>query len=158
MSSPGLPRLDIEVGQRRAERWIAGAGSAAGLVLSTLTAQLLGFTAVAAATIGVFLAITCVVGFQRAGWLGGGRRIQRVVWQPQGDWLLLDAAGRSRETRLRADTRVGPGCFWLRWDAGNPCSILLAPGDLPADELRRLSVRLRIDRDPVPAISRAAAI
>jgi hypothetical protein len=158
MSSPGLPRLDIEVGQRRVERWIAAAGSALCLILPSLTARLLGVGLLPGATMGLLLATGCVAGFYRAGWIGGMRRIQRVVCHSHGDWLLLDAGGQSREARLSADTRFGPGCLWLRWETGDPRSLLLASGDLPADQLRRLSVRLRIDRDQPVAISRAAAI
>ena len=155
MSSPGLPRLDIQVHERRAERWIAAGGSVLALLLPWLMAlQGPALTL----SVGLLAACTVAAGFYRAGWWSGPHRIQRVIWDADGCWLLVDRSGRRREVRLAADTRTGPGCVWLRWQTTAPRSLLLLPCDASADELRRLSVRLRIDRNAVDAIPRAAAI
>jgi hypothetical protein len=155
MSSLGSPRLDIQVHERRAERWIAVVGSALALLLPSLM-----LSAGGTLTLGTGLLAACVVaaGFYRAGWWSGPHRIERVIWDQEGYWLLLDASGRAREVRLAADTRIGPGCVWLRWHTSGPRSLLLLPCDASADQLRRLSVRLRIDRYPADAIPRVAAI
>jgi hypothetical protein len=164
MSSAGLPRLDIDVRERRGERWAALIGSALVLFLPWL---LLPWLAVSApgtahlmipALLGVVLAAVSIAAFYRAGWLAGARRVERVIWDREGNWMLQDAAGRMRETHLRADTRIGPGCLWLRWQLTSPHTMLLIAGDIPADQLRRLSVRLRIDRHHDVAIPRTAAI
>ena len=141
MSSQGLPRLDIDVGQRRAERWIAVGCIASALLIPCLVDSWLAGVALALAA-----AVVLTAGFHRAGWLGGTDRIVRLVWFAEGHWLLLDSAGRAREASLAPDTRTGPGLLWLRWRVADPCSLLLLRGDLPAEQLRRLSVRLRIDR------------
>jgi hypothetical protein len=161
MSSPGLPRLDIDVRPRRAERCIAVTGSALAVMLPWLTASALDLQAVSAATLwgtGLLLAAVAAAGFHRSGWLTGRRRIQRMIWTAEGEWLLLDGAGRARKGQLRADSRMGPGCLWLRWQLANPHSMLLLPGDIPSEQLRQLSVRLRIDRPRSAALPRAAAI
>lgn len=95
------------------------------------------------------------LGFRLAGWWYGGRRIVRVHWAGAqgrsgeaaasgGSWTLIDAAGREWEATLRADTRVGAGWVWLRWNAEGVRSMLLIHGDVAPAELRRLGVRLRL--------------
>ncbi len=160
MSSTGLPRLDIDVRQRRADRWIAVTAITLALLLpvSMWPALMQPVSSGVASLIGVLLALACAVGFQRAGWLGGAHRIARVVWSHEGHWLVLDAGGTAREVTLAGDTRVGPGCVWLRWQGGTPRSLLLTRWDLAAEQLRRLSVRLRIDHDQAAALPRSAAI
>jgi hypothetical protein len=112
----------------------------------------------AACAVGLLAALAVAAGFYQAGWLRGARRIERVIWTSEGDWLLIDAAGGKREVRLAADTRIGPGCVWLSWQTSRPCTLLLLPCDVAADQLRRLSVRLRIDRRTSDALPRAAAL
>jgi hypothetical protein len=96
------------------------------------------------------------VGFWRAGWIGHQRQIIRIVWQADGRWFLTNARGGTVEAALRADTRISKRAIWLRWDIQLDCpgpwasiplrSMLLVTGDLPEPDLRRLFVRLRIDR------------
>jgi hypothetical protein len=154
MSSSGSPKLDIQVHERRAERWIAMTGS----VLALLLPWLMGLQGIALVLIGLLSACVVAAGCYHAGWWPAPRRIQRVIWAADGHWLLLDASGRTREVRLAADTRTGPGCVWLRWQTTAPRSLLLLPCDVSADEMRRLAVRLRIDRYAVDALPHAAAI
>lgn len=155
MSSPGSPRLDIQVRERRAERWIAGGSCVLALLVPWLIVPaerslLLALIASLGAA-GVVAA-----GFYRAAWWLGPRRIERVIWDQEGYWFLTDASGRTREVQLAGDTRLGPGCIWLHWQTRRPHSVLLMQGDVPADQLRRLSVRLRIDRRRADAIPGAA--
>ena len=154
MSSSGSPKLDIQVHERRAERWIAMTGS----VLALLLPWLMELQGTALALTGLLSAGVVAAGFYQAGWWSGPHRIQRVIWDADGYWLLLDASGRTREVQLAADTRTGPGCVWLRWQTAAPRSLLLLPCDASADELRRLVVRLRIDRYAVDAVPHIAAI
>jgi hypothetical protein len=90
--------------------------------------------------------ITALVGWglRRTGWLGGVRRIERVVSLPDGHWVLVDGQGRPRDGMLRADSRTGAQFVWLRWNADGIRSMLLASGDVSATDLRRLVVRLRV--------------
>lgn len=155
MSSPGSPRLDIQVHERRAERWIAAVGSILALLLPWLMA--LPSSAITL-TMGLLAGCIVAAGFYHAGWWCGPRRIQRVIWDSEGRWLLVDARGREREACLAAETRTALGCVWLRWQTTAPRSLLLLPCDVPTAELRRLSVRLRIDRYVVAALPAAAAI
>lgn len=100
----------------------------------------------------VAAAISCWLGFRRAGWLEGARRIVRVSWRAEGQWLLTDVQGREYEAVLRADTRVTIGVIWLRWSTqaaeagreGGTRTMLLTLGDIPQLQLRRLGVRLRL--------------
>ena len=101
---------------------------------------------------------SCWLGFRRAGWLEGERRISRVSWRAEGSWLLTDSQGRHYAAALRADTRIASGLVWLRWDTraegdggavragkqGGTHSMLLTSGDIPRSQLRRLCVRLRL--------------
>lgn len=155
MSLPGSPRLDLDVRLRRAERWIAVSALALALCLPALWLS----TPLAFAG-GVPLALLLAAGFHRAGWLAGDRRIARMVWSSEGEWLLLDSAGRAHTAELCADTRIGPSALWLRWQSPTAAtrSMLLLPGDMPRHQLRRLSVRLRIDHQLPPALPRSAAI
>ena len=72
-----------------------------------------------------------------------------------GRWQLRDARHTDVIAELRADSRVGARWLWLRWNAGSAWrpqpSMLLVHGDLPTADLRRLSVRLRLDACPQTA-------
>lgn len=157
MSSPGSPRLDIQVRERRAERCIAVVASVLALLLPWLMAAAPG-TGLAPLAAGLLAAAVVAAGFYRACWWSGPQRLERVILDAEGHWLLFDASGRVREARLASDTRFGPGWVWLRWQASVPHSLLLLPCDAPPDQLRRLSMRLRIDRHSTDAVPPAAAI
>ena len=110
---------------RRAERLAAGlvlvaAGGAVALLGASPGWQLLAACGVGAVALGLW----------RAGWIGSRHRVVDLTW-PAGE-----PAG---------DTRVYSGAVWLGWNSsgGHPRSMLLAPGDLPAGQLRVLCVRLR---------------
>jgi hypothetical protein len=155
MSLPGSPRLDIQIRERRAERWVASGSSVLALLLPCLLVPAGGSVLLALAA-GLGAAAVVAAGFYRAAWWPGPHRIERVIWDQEGYWFLMDASGRTREVQLAADTRLGPGCVWLHWHTCRPHSLLLMKSDLPADQLRRLSVRLRMDRRRADAIPRAA--
>lgn len=91
-------------------------------------------------------AAMCLVGAQRAGWLGGGRRLIRIIQTGSGDWYLKDANGYSSVTRLHATARYFRHFLWLRFESGT--ALLLGPGDLESDLFRRLQARLREPRVP----------
>lgn len=152
MSSQGLPTLELDVRSRRAETFAA--------VLLTILAATVpwlftGLPTSLASALSLASAVVVPVGFWRAGWIGRQRKIIRIVWQAGGRWLLTNAHGRTDEAVLRADTRISTRAIWLRWDvqldrpgtwASVPLrSMLLAAGDLPEPDLRRLFVRLRVD-------------
>jgi hypothetical protein len=140
MSLQGSPRLELDVRRRRWEprvAWLA-------LVVAPLTS--LSMLPQPAATICAALTpLLVALGLWRTGWIGQRERIQRIVWSSQGRWLLEDGQGRSCEGVLRADTRVGGGFVWLRWNANRTRSMLLVSGDMDDDELRRLRMRLRLE-------------
>lgn len=144
-SSAGFPTLAVDARRRRVGRLIAvlvlllAAGSPA------LMAGSIGLGVVLSGTAAVLIVLWA--GLVGAGWLGS-RQITRVVWQADGRWLLTDERGRDYEATLRPDTRMSTNFIWLRWDLPTVrgASMLLAAGDASADELRRLRVRLKLDR------------
>lgn len=149
MSLPSYPSLDLDLRPRRAECRLAVASlvlvaAATGLVLlQPLPPPVIILISVA----GMACMALNWLGFCLAGWLNGGRRIVRAHWvgdQPGGSWTLTDAAGREWAAALRADSRVGTGWVWLRWNAEGVRSMLLIHGDVAPAELRRLGVRLRL--------------
>ena len=147
MSSTSSPTLIIEVRARRTERLVA----VCTLAIVFLSPWLLMSLAPAAAfSAGVAAVLAAAMGFRLAGWLGGRTSIARLSWIPEGRWFLTDRAGAQLEASLGAGTRVGPGLVWLQWrvlTARFPLvrTMLLTDRDLPAQDLRRLVVRLRID-------------
>lgn len=140
MSSQGSPRLELDLRQRRWERRVAWLALVLGPASFLLTAP-------RPAAFGYALAMALLVagGLLRSGWIGDRERIQRVVWSSDGRWLLTDARGRLFEATLRADSRVGDGFVWLRWNANQTRSMLLVSGDVAAADLRQLIVRLRLE-------------
>lgn len=156
MSSPGSPTLDLDVRPRRAERRVA----VVSILLSALAPSLVpttGLAVGAALVMTAAAAAACVAltwaGFRAAGWLGGSRRIVRVSWQADGQWWLTDDRRNAFPAELRSDTRVGTGWVWLRWNAEGVRSMLLIQGDVSDAELRRLCLRLRLDRPRPLAIA-----
>ena len=146
MSSQSSPTLILEVHQRRSERRIA----IVALFLAALAPSML-FAPVLAALTGVALAGLLSALFLHAGWFGNG--LARVVWAADGTWRLYDRAGAESVGELMRDARAGVGFVWLRWrlPAGSSRTLLLLPGDLAAQALRRLVVRLRVDGSAVPS-------
>lgn len=155
MSLQGSPRLELEVTQRRADRFVAVAcvvltawAAPAIAMMARLPWQLLPLVSVLAATV-------TAGGFWKAGWLGGRLRLRRIIWQADGGWRLTDISGVTRQAELRGDSRLGAGCAWLCWNLqpgagwwrGRCSTLLLGPGDVSTPDLRRLRVRLRIDGD-----------
>lgn len=171
MSSQGLPTLELDVRSRRAETFVAvlvttlavaAPWLSTGLSMGPPTGALSSF---AFAVSGV-AAVVVPIGFWRAGWIGRQRQIICIVWQADGRWFLTNAHGGTVEAVLRADTRISTRAIWLRWDIqlDRPTprastsqvsvtrgSMLLATGDVPEADLRRLFVRLRLDRSPPAA-------
>jgi hypothetical protein len=146
MSSPGFPTLNLDVSGRRAERTLAIAiVIAACAALSALDQP---FVLVASAMLCTMLAIA--VGFRSIGWMGGSERITRIACQPDGHWLLSDARGRVSDCVLSGASRVTPAAIWLLWAGRSNRPLLLLPGDLPADDFRRLVVCLRLGDRLIP--------
>src|SRR5262245_20971735 len=148
MSSPSSPTQVFDVSSRRAESrvaWMTLAGCiAATVLLSTSIDRGPTVTIAAAATILIAIAVASA-DLWCNGWLGGRHRIRRLRWLSDGRWWLTDSAGRQCAARLRGQTRVAGLWIWLSWHCeGRARYLLLSPGDLPAHELRRLAVRLRI--------------
>lgn len=159
MSSRNSPTVALDVRARRAEgraAWLAlvGAGCAVALLASgaawTQSLAAAGIGAIGVAGIGAI-----VHGLWRAGWIGSRHRIVGVRWLADGRWILADP-GKTFPAELHPDTRLFGQAIWLHWKTGPGCrrSMLLAPGDLPAGQLRALCVRLRIEA-PTEALERA---
>jgi hypothetical protein len=139
---------------------LAGCGVASVLVYTSIDRDIgpAAMTAWVAAILGA--AVMVGAGLSHAGWLGGGRRIQRLTWLDGGGWLLTDAAGRNYTGRLRGNARVAGRWIWLSWTLGKAHPgrhMLLGPGDIPAPDLRRLAVRLRIAGIPRQGTAAAPA-
>jgi hypothetical protein len=84
------------------------------------------------------------VGLRRQGWIGDRSDLSAIGWLPDGRWQLLQGS-RWIDAALRRESRVGSRWVWLRWDvADRTRSMLLTRADLPAADLRRLIVRLRL--------------
>jgi hypothetical protein len=147
MSSRSSPTLIIDVRARRAEGVIVVCTLAVAVLSPWLLTSLAPPAALSA---GIVAFSGLAIGFRRAGWLGGLRSLETLSWISDGRWVLVDRAGAHIEATLGAGTRVGPGLVWLRWrvsNSGFPLvrTLLLTDRDLPAQTLRRLVVRLRID-------------
>ena len=149
MSSTGsstlTPTLMIDARSRRTETWVA----ILTVLAAALSSALLHLSPATAAVTAIAMAGVIAVGFGRSGWLGGENRIETVSWVADGRWFLGDRRGRSFEVALEGGTRAACGAVWLRWSNAHGrrprYSMLLAPGDLPSEDLRRLIVRLRIE-------------
>jgi hypothetical protein len=144
MSSPNSPTLTIDVSARRAERHVALltllAGACGVVLLSALDAWLAGLL--------VALCVGCIaMGLQRVGWIGSSQRILGVTWLADGRWLLRLRNEHIVPAELSSDTRVSRHAVWLSWITATRQRrfLLLTSLDLPAHELRQLTVRLRIE-------------
>jgi hypothetical protein len=153
MSSPGSPTLDLDVHNRRTERLIACVTIAMAMIspwlihpLGSLQLALLSTTATSLVAAGLW----------RLGWIGQRHRLDRIVWLADGRWLLSTGSGERIEAELSHTTRRGRTFAWLRWRAPHRYSMLLLRGDLAGSELRRLLVRLGIDRLSRPTSGRVA--
>jgi hypothetical protein len=148
MSSQGSPSLDLDVRSRRTERRIACVAIAAAFVIPCFIEPLLPMQM---ALLSIMAGSLVTAGLWRSGWIGRHHRIDRVTWLADGRWLLRTQAGANVEAELSHTTRRGQGFAWLRWRAPHRHSLLLVQGDLAGAELRRLLVRLGIDRLARPA-------
>ena len=86
-------------------------------------------------------------GLWRAGWIGSRHRIVAIRWLADGRWLLADSRGLHSPASFLPTpgwSAVPSGCAGGPRRAGAR-SMLLTPGDLPAEQLRALAVRLRIE-------------
>lgn len=141
MSSPGSPTINLDVRARRAERVIVGSALAATLFGLSFSNESIVSVAFAAACL-----LTSVLGlFYTVGWLGGPRRLTRIVWRAEGGWLLCDASGMTHECELSGASRATPYATWLCWVGHRTRPLLLVSGDVPDADFRRLVVRLRLD-------------
>lgn len=143
MSSRNSSILKLDVGLRRAETRVAGLVLAAGACGVLLLGPASWTYACAGA--GCLVAIAC--GLWRAGWIGSRHRIVGMQWLADGGWLLTDSRETPFPGTLSGGTRLGRDSLWLQWTTGRGRrhSMLLAPGDLPPIQLRKLAVRLRIE-------------
>jgi hypothetical protein len=151
--------LTIDVRGRRSERRLVAFALLALAIATTLLAQSMDETGLAARLFFVVAALLVLAGLQWHGWLGGVRRLTAVSWMADGTWRLADAEGKNFPATLSSESRAGSRWLWLRWhteDVHVPKhrSMLLVEGDLNASDLRRLGVRLRLEsfsRRPIHA-------
>lgn len=143
MSSRNSPTLTLDVRHRRAEPCAAGlvlvgvACAVPWLPDPTSWTTLLGGAACLAAM---------GFGLWRAGWIGSRHRITRLRWLADGRWVLADSRDQACHAELSTRTRLAGTTLWLCWRTSRGLrSMLLAPGDLPVNELRALCVRLRVE-------------
>ncbi|HEY0683654.1 MAG TPA: hypothetical protein VGD45_15080 [Steroidobacter sp.] len=112
---------------------------------------LLPVPSVAAISVVVFTGLVVVAGLWSQGWLGRARRVTNLRWLADGRWFLSDGRHENIPATLSADSRVGSRWLWLRWHTDGSArgprnrSMLILQGDLPALDLRRLGVRLRLE-------------
>jgi hypothetical protein len=151
MSSRNSPTLTLDVRARRVEPCAAAlvlVGGACGALLAGATFWPASWTNILAAA-GCLAVIGS--GLWRAGWIGSRHRIVELRWLADGRWVLTGnreaACPVQLSGELCAGTRLGRNALWLVWRTprGPRRSLLLAPGDLPASQLRALSVRLRTE-------------
>jgi hypothetical protein len=144
MSLRGSPTLQLDVSARLLEPWAAVAMISAAVTMPLLMSDISGFFAVVWGCVSA-----CAVGWglTRHGWIGGTRRIKRVTWQADGQWVLTDGADHSFPVNLDPNTRMVGGLLWLRWRAPGSSRaffMLIGPRDLPQADFRRLTVRLSL--------------
>ena len=143
MSSRNSSTLTLDVRLRRAESCAAAVVLVGGACGATLIGAASWVSPLAAA------AALAVIGFGlwRAGWIGARHRIVGLRWFADGRWVLTGSRDHTASGRLSAGTRRVRNLLWLVWNSseGRRRSMLLAAGDLPADQFRALSVRLRIE-------------
>lgn len=117
-------------------------------VASMLFALSLSGATVPTLGIAALLALGGVLGlFYQLGWLSGRRRLDRIVCQSDGRWLLCEAGGRTYECKLSGSSRITTHLAWLRWEGRPTRPLLLILGDVADSEFRRLIVRLRLHTD-----------
>lgn len=138
--------MTIDVRGRRTERLL---GIVALVAVAVASALLPWSTPLQAAVFAAGAAAVVLLGLWRQGWLGGEHRLTTLSWLPDGRWLLADARHPSMPADLLGGSRVGSRWLWLRWNVTDSrrsyCrSMLLVHGDIPALDLRRLVVRLRL--------------
>lgn len=141
--------MTLDVRGRRTERLL---GMVALVAVAVATALLSSFTPLQAATFYTFVTAVILSGLWRQGWVGGERRLTGLSWLADGRWLLSDARHPAMPAGLLGGSRVGSRWLWLRWSADcsqrpHCRSMLLLHGDLPAADLRRLVVRLRLQSE-----------
>lgn len=151
MSSRGLPTLDFDLRQRRADRLCAGLLSSLALMAPWLAAGSFGYPA--ALALSLMSGLCTLLAFHRAGWRGVRFSVVRITWRSDGCWVLTDASGVSVEVALSSESRMSPVAVWLRWrpldrtmGSLTQRALLLTPMDVPVGDFRRLLIRLRMDQ------------
>jgi hypothetical protein len=97
-------------------------------------------------------------GLHRAGWLGRhARRLAAFAWLPDGRWVLTHQHNETTQAVLGPQSRVSRHGVWLSWQGAAPGPLLLGRCDIPANDLRRLVVRLRIEGSRAPAVPESKA-
>ena len=141
MSSPGLPTISLDIRARRGEPALVACATTAALCVLSFSNESILSVALAAMCL-----LTSLLGlFYTVGWLWGPRRLTRIVWQPDGCWVLCEANGKTHECELSQSSRATPYAAWLRWAGRSTRPLLLVPGDVPDTDFRRLIVRLRLE-------------
>jgi len=134
--------LTLDVRSRRSERRL-GALALLGVAAASM---LLPLPPLSAALFFVVAAAVVGLGLWSQGWLAGAHRLTAVSWLSDGTWTLSSAARKNIPATLSAGSRAGSHWLWLRWHTGaGDRSMLILTGDVLPRELRRLSVRLRLE-------------
>jgi hypothetical protein len=92
--------------------------------------------------IAIIATAVCAMGLRRARWWPGHVRFVRLRRSDANHWLLTGADSAARlERELHPSSRYFRHFVWLRFVDGP--ALIIGPGDLAADQFRRLQVVLR---------------
>lgn len=82
--------------------------------------------------------------------LKGREAIRLLEWRPEGDWVLYDGQAVAQSAKLLGSSTVWSWIVILGFSAGTfKRRYVILPGDnADADQVRRLKVRLRLERAP----------
>lgn len=100
------------------------------------------------------LAAVVYLGFRLSRWFGRDR-IGRIACTTEGAWVLATHHGSCTETQLSSATRIYRHWHWLVFASGH--TILVGPGDLAADQQRRLRIMLRRYTTAAPIMNETVA-
>lgn len=147
MSGAGPGGQPVEVvlrPSRQLAAWICLVHAAA---LGALAATRLPDWAVAALAATVL--VSSIHHLRRHATLSAAAAVRRLVWTRDGEWLVTDAEGLASVARLLPGAFVTPWLVVLNLRSGHGArhSVLLTRDNCDAEQLRRLRVRLRAERD-----------
>jgi hypothetical protein len=145
MSSLNSPPLNLELSAPDLQAYIAWVA-----VLLAVSVPFIFLQSSAGALLGALSGTLVYWGLCSAHWLGRAGRVTRVTWFSDGRWTVQDPSGDVSECELHRTSRTFSKAVWLclcpvnaRW---RRIYVLATPSSVPSPQLRRLILRLRVDR------------